>query len=105
MSFVCVPRPDRALSTADEPALSAAVIFASSSFDPDHAHSPSVKRSNVVPPMSSVTVDPPGSVGDPTRGLPNDVAVVGVRGRRWVRERAAGRLPARCWSGSPAVCG
>jgi tRNA/tmRNA/rRNA uracil-C5-methylase (TrmA/RlmC/RlmD family) len=33
----------------------------------------------------------PSTPSDATAGLPSDVAVPGVRGRRWVRERAAGR--------------
>lgn len=39
----------------------------------------------------AVLVDPPGSVRDATSGLPGDVAVPGLRGRRWVTEAAAGR--------------
>lgn len=39
----------------------------------------------------AVLVDPPGSVRDAMSGLPTDVAVPGLRGRRWVTETAAGR--------------
>src|SRR5690606_4264050 len=58
VSFVWVPRPERPVRTAEAPDFRAAMILVSSSFDPDQAHSPSVKSSNVVPPMSSETVEP-----------------------------------------------
>ena len=58
VSLVSVPRDDRAVMVASEPRLIAVTIFWSSAGVAGQAYSPSVNSSNVVPPISSVAVEP-----------------------------------------------
>ena len=58
VSFVCVPRVERAVTTASAPRFMAVTIFRSSAGVAGQAYSSSVKSSNVAPSISSVAVEP-----------------------------------------------